>query len=108
MVVVVEGKKRELLMGKGDVGAGARRHGDCFSKGWRSRDGVGWGGVIRSYDGSGRAREKGCVGSYRRGDGGIIGGLLVGSLLGVWGDEGGFGGRLKVASLSTEGKINER
>ncbi len=53
-------------------------------------------------------REKGCVGSYRRGDGGIIGGLLVGSLLGVWGDEGGFGGRLKVASLSTEGKINER
>lgn len=50
-------------------------------------------------------REKGCVGSYRRGDGGIIGGLLVGSLLGVWGDEGGFGGRLKAASLST--KINK-
>jgi len=25
-----EGKERELLMGKGDVGAGARRHGDSF------------------------------------------------------------------------------
>lgn len=39
------------------------------------------------------------------GMGGIIGGLLVGSLLGVWGDEGGFGGRLKAASLSS--KINK-
>lgn len=40
--------------------------------------------------GAGRVREKGCVGSYRWGDRGIIGGLLVGSLLGVWGEEGRF------------------
>ena len=40
--------------------------------------------------------------------GGYHRGVAGGSLLGVWGDEGGFGGRLKVASLSTEGKINER
>lgn len=38
VVVVVGGEGAGIFWwGKGDFGAGARRHGDCFCKGWRSR-----------------------------------------------------------------------
>ena len=71
-----------------------------FYKGWRSRGGVGWGGVIRSYDGSGKSERKGVCGKLSAGRWGYHRGVAGRSVLGVWGGEGRF--RWKIEGCEPE------
>jgi len=97
-----EGKEREFLDGKrgtlelarGDMEIVFVRDGEV---------GVGWGDSFIRWERE--EREKRGVWEVIGGEMGYHREVAGRSLLGVWGDEGGFGGRL---SLSTEGKINKR